>query len=75
MKRAITTFHLAGGLTVVEGSLYDDKEPVVREHAALFEDAESAALRLLDEPPTFHATPVVEQATATPGEKRTTKRP
>lgn len=76
MKRAITTFHAAGGLTVVEGSLFDDKEPVVREYPALFEDTEAAALRLMEQPPAFRAVaPIVESATAAPGEKRSTKRP
>jgi hypothetical protein len=76
MKRAIETFHVAGGSTVVEGSLFDDKEPVVREHPSMFEDAEAAALRLLETSPVFRAAaPVVEQATAAPGEKRSVKRP
>lgn len=76
MKRAITTFHAAGGLTVVEGSLFDDKETVCREYPSLFEDADAAALRLLEESPVFRAVaPAVEQATAAPGEKRTAKRP
>ena len=78
MQRAIQTFHAPGGLTVVEGSLFDDKEPVVREYPAMFEDADVAALRLTDAPPVFRAVaaPVVEQATAAPGEKRSTvKRP
>lgn len=77
MKRAITTFHAAGGLTVVEGSLFDDAEPIVRQFPDLFEDADAAALRLMEQPPVFRATvaPAVEQATAAPGEKRSTKRP
>lgn len=76
MKRATQTFHAAGGRTVAEGSLFDDKEPVVREYPAMFEDADAAALRLLDEPPVFRAVaPAVEQATAAPGEKRSVKRP
>lgn len=76
MKRAITTFHAAGGLTVVEGSLFDDKDKVVREYPALFEDATDAALRLLEQPPVFRAVaPAVESATAAPGEKRSAKRP
>lgn len=76
MMRATQTFHAAGGRTVVEGSLFDDKEPVVREYPAMFEDADAAALRLLDEPPVFRAVaPAVEQATAAPGEKRSVKRP
>lgn len=75
MKRAITTFHVAGGLTVVEGSLFDDADPVVRERPALFEDAEAAALRLMEQPPVFRASAApVEQATAAPGEKRSVKR-
>jgi hypothetical protein len=76
MKRAITTFHAAGGLTVAEGSLFDDKDKVCREYPALFEDADTAALRLMEEPPVFRAAPAaVEQATAAPGEKRSVKRP
>lgn len=76
MMRATQTFHAAGGLTVVEGSLFDNKGPVVREYPAMFEDADAAALRLLDEPPVFRAVaPAVEQATAAPGEKRSVKRP
>jgi hypothetical protein len=76
MKRAISTFHAAGGLTVAEGSLFDDKDAVVRDHPTLFEDAEAAALRLMEQPPVFRAVaPAVEQATAVPGEKRSTKRP
>jgi hypothetical protein len=76
MKRAITTFHAAGGLTVVEGSLFDDKDAVCREYPALFEDAEAAAVRLTERPPVFRASaPAVEQATAVPGEKRSVKRP
>jgi hypothetical protein len=76
MKRAITTFHAAGGLTVVEGSHFDDKDAVVREYPALFEDVEAAALRLMEQPPVFRAVPpAIEQATAVPGEKRSTKRP
>jgi len=73
MKRATTTFHAAGGLTVVEGSLYDDKDAVVCKHPELFEDAAAAALRMTDQPPVFRARPV-EQATAAPGEKRDTRR-
>lgn len=76
MKRAIATFHAAGGLTVAEGSNFDDKDPVVREYPALFEDVETAALRLLEQPPVFRAVaPVIESATAAPGEKRSAKRP
>ena len=70
MKRALTTFHAAGGRTVVEGSLFDDKEPICREYPALFEDAEAAALRLTEESPVFRAVaPAVEQATAAVAEK------
>ena len=76
MKRAITTFHIAGGATVVEGSLFDDKEPVVRAHPTMFEDADVAAARLAEVSPVFRAVaPSVEQATAAPGEKRSVKRP
>lgn len=75
MKRAVTTFHAAGGLTVTEGSLFDDNDKVCREYPALFEDAELAALRLTDVPPVFRAvSPVVEQATANPGEKRAARK-
>lgn len=76
MKRATTTFHVAGGLTVVEGSLFDDKEQIVRAHPTLFEDADSAAARLQEGSPVFRALDrSVEQATAAPGEKRSVKRP
>lgn len=73
MKRAICTFHGAGPVTVIEGALYDDKAPIVSRFPAMFEDAAEAQARLAAaaEPVVFRA---VEQATAAPGEKRSTPR-
>lgn len=76
MKRAKTTFFGPDNLTVVEGSLFDDKSPVVRNWPDLFEDAEVARDRTAATPPTFGPADfahLVEDATARPG-RRSSKR-
>lgn len=64
MRRANTTVHLPGRQTVEEGDLYDDDDPWVKKYPQFFDDAETVKR---DAP--------VEQATARPGEKRSTKKP
>lgn len=57
--RATTTFGW-GQRLVREGDIVSSDDPVVRKHAALFEPI---------------VAPIVEQATAAPGERRTVTRP
>ncbi len=59
MLRSLVTFH-ANGRTISDGELVDPKDPIVKGREALFEKAESA--------------PVVEQATAEPGARRSVRR-
>lgn len=57
--------HLPGGVPVRlrEGDLWDADDPVVKTHPNLFSDEPTRINRTT-------RTPVVEQATAAPGEKR-----
>jgi hypothetical protein len=65
MKRAIDTYFGADGHHVDGGELREDKDPTVIAYPQWFEDA-PASIR--------NASPVVESATAAPGEKRSVKR-
>jgi hypothetical protein len=60
MLTANTSF-FAGGRLVAAGELVDERDPIVTGREALFDRDDTVA--------------VVEQATAAPGQKRTTKRP
>lgn len=57
---AACTFHLMTGRTVIAGEVFDSSDPVVKGREQLFSINTDA--------------PVVEQATAAPGEVRTTPR-
>ena len=70
MKRAITTFHGAGGVTVSEGLLLPDDHEIVTAHADLFEDASEAVERLMRA-----AAPVTFGATSNPIEVRAEAEP
>ncbi len=70
MKRAITTFHGAGGVTVSEGLLLPDDHEIVTAHADLFEDASEAVERLMRA-----AAPVTFGATSNPVEVRAEAEP
>lgn len=59
MLRALTTFHACGRLITI-GELVEASDPIVKGREALFAQDDS--------------TPVVEQATAAPGEKRRARR-
>lgn len=60
--RAITSFAVPGQRIVNEGDLVDATDPIVKGREALFESSERVTSR------------PVEQATAAPGEKRTTRK-
>lgn len=86
---ANTTCRVAGTRQlVVKGAIYDDSDPVVKNHPDLFDKPDRAAQR--QKPVTSTAElgersmstrnrtrddGPVEQATAAPGEKRSTRRP
>lgn len=72
MKRATTTFFGPDNVSVVEGSIYDDKSPIVKAWPHLFEDAAEAASRSAAAPPTFGPADFAHLAdtTARPGRKR-----
>jgi len=70
MKRAITTFHGAGGVTVSEGLLLPDDHEIVTAYADLFEDASEAVERLMRA-----AAPVAFGATSNPVEVRAEAEP
>lgn len=57
MLRALVTFH-ADGTTVYDGSLVDEKDPIVKGRESLFVRADDDV--------------VVEEATAVPGQRRRT---
>ncbi len=63
-----TVLLIGRGLTVVAGEAWDASDPLVKERPDLF-DAEPRAVRT-----TRTDSGVVEQATARPGEKRSTRR-
>lgn len=63
MKRATDTYFGADGHHVDGGELREDDDPTVKAYPAWFEDAPAA---------TRSKSPVVESATAAPGEKRST---
>ncbi len=59
-------------ITVQEGELWDADDPVVQAHPGWFETLEGKSLKTAKL--AARSEPPVEQATAAPGEKRTTKR-
>ena len=63
---AVTSFAAAGGVRIQSGQMFASDHPIVRQFPAMFAT-----------PPHVGApssAPVVEQATAAPGESRSTKR-
>jgi hypothetical protein len=59
MLRAVSTFHGPGNLSVVEGELFDESDPVVAQFPTMFGPVTAR-----------RQVPGVEQASAVPGEKR-----
>jgi len=60
-------------ITVQEGELWDADDPVVNAHPDWFETLEGKPLRVAK--PAIRSASPVEQATASPGERRITRRP
>jgi len=72
MVRAKGYFREMPAITVREGDLWDADDPVVAAHPDWFQTLDGKALKTAK--PAARAEPPVEQATAAPGEKRTTRR-
>ncbi len=60
LVRALTSFVGVDGLVITSGSIFTSDHPDVRAHPALFGPVVASRV----------AEPVIEQATAAPGEKR-----
>jgi hypothetical protein len=63
-----------GQVLVRKGSHWPADDPIVRKHPGFFTDDARYGLTWSGAPPKYMSEPPVEQATAAPGEKRTTRR-
>lgn len=77
--QARETFFVAtkSGMTrqVIQGEVFDEKDPLVKGHEHLFDEMKVASVADSKAAVSRGAEPVVEQATAAPGEKRAVTAP